>query len=703
MSVRRSFILTAVLVLLAHALLAGAAAHGQGLPGAESLTSRIERLNPLRDIVLPRLIPVIAADVSATYGDATLINRIFFVTALAMTDAAAPYHPTALGMYTRQDRQPEAARTQRNINIAMMHAAYHALVGMLPEREAVWREMLTDNGLDPYEEAANRNCPVFIGNTAGQGAVAGRLNDGMNQSGNYADTTGYRPVNTAYELLDPSRWQPGIRRQGSGSYTVQQFVTPQLANTEPFAQFDPRQFRVAPPIASNAENLEAYKAQADAVIDVSANLTDAQKLQAELFDNIVVSLTYSYLYIANENQLSPQDFARGYLVSRAAAMDASIPIWQEKIRYDGVRPFSAIAHIYGDEIVTAWAGPGRGTAQIPANAWQSYLPEADHPEYPSASTCGCYAYAQSMRRFFDSDDLNWTVTYPPGSSRIEPGFTPAGETRLSYATWTDFAESCGEARVLGGVHFQAAVDASAALCSVFGDTAYDYYTTLMDGSAEDRQPAQPLELDPMALTLIRNSVVRALPPEATSPVPESCERLSDTILVSSPSSGYECEQLDARGLASAGAFLDAVALTGNLELGAQVCFKNRGTLILIDESERIPAISLITSYGLADLTCGWVNHPGIIILASSALPALATNFSFALDSAEITLLNDCTVTTTHRVNFRAAPNGDRLNAIINAGARLTAFGRTDDWFNVVYGGTSGWISADYVRTSGVCE
>ena len=145
------------------------------------------------------------------------------------------------------------------------------------------------------------------------------------------------------------------------------------------------------------------KAQADAVLAVSAELTDAQKLQAELFDNKVVSLTYSFLDIASENQLSPQDFARGYLVSLAAAMDGSIPIWQEKIRYDGVRPFSSIAHIYGDEAVTAWAGIGRGTAQIPANTWQSYLPEADHPEYPSGSTCGCYAYAQSMRRFFNSD------------------------------------------------------------------------------------------------------------------------------------------------------------------------------------------------------------------------------------------------------------------------------------------------------------
>lgn len=695
--------LASVPILICIILFTSAVTNAQGLPGSELSANRLETMNPLRDVILPRLIPVIGADVSFSYGDATLINRIFLVSALAMVDAAAPYHPTAVGMYTRIERRPETEWTQRNINIAMMHAAYHALVGMLPERQAVWHEMLTDIGLDPRDESGDLDSPVGIGVAAGKGAMAGRIDDGMNQTGNYADTTGYKPVNSAYELLDASRWQPGIRGQGNGVYSVQQFVTPQLANTEPFALFDPRELRVAPSISSDPENWDAYKAQADAVLSVSANLTDAQKLQAELFDNKVVSLTYSYLYIATENELSPQDFARGYLVSRAAEMDGSIAMWQEKTRYDGVRPFSAIAHIYGEEEIDAWAGPGRGTAQIPANTWGSYLPEANHPEYPSGSACGCYAYAQSMKRFFSSDALNWTVPYPAGSSRIEPGFTPAADTSLNYATWTDFAESCGEARILGTVHFQAAVDASAALCSVFGDMAYDYYATLMDGSAEERAPAQPLEPDPLAVTLSTATVARALPPEATSPTPESCERLSDTILVSSPSSGFECQQLDAVGLAGAGAFIDAVAISGDLELGVQICFKNRGTLIFINESYTAPAISLMSSYGLADTTCGWLNNPGTVILASSSLPALATTSSFALESADVTPLNNCAVTTTHRLNFRVAPDGERLRETIATGVQLTAFARTDDWFNVVYGGTSGWISANFVRTTGVCD
>ena len=278
--------------------------------------------------------------------------------------------------------------------------------------------------MNPDDSSVDLSTAVGIGNSAGQRVVAGRLHDGMNQTGDYQDTTGYKPVNSAFELRDPSRWQPGLRLMGTGVYMVQQFVTPQLANTEPVAEFDPRAYRVPPPIASDVENWEQYKAQVDAVLDVSADLSDEDKLMAELFDNKIVSLGLSYLHLAQSLDLSPADTVRGYFVKVAAALDSSIIIWQEKARFDGVRPFSAIRHVYGDDNVMAWGGPGAGSREIPAGDWMSYLPEADHPEYPSGSTCGCYAQAQALRRFSGSDSLNWSVSYPAGGSRIEPGFTP---------------------------------------------------------------------------------------------------------------------------------------------------------------------------------------------------------------------------------------------------------------------------------------
>ena len=49
--------------------------------------------------------------------------------------------------------------------------------------------------------------------------------------------------------------------------------------------------------------------------------------------------------------------------------------------------------------MTAWGGPYTGTVNnIPASEWTSYLPVANHPEYPSASTGKELLYRKSSIR-----------------------------------------------------------------------------------------------------------------------------------------------------------------------------------------------------------------------------------------------------------------------------------------------------------------
>lgn len=687
-----------LLVLLMAALLASGSLQAQNLSNAELPADQLAQINPLIDIVLPKLYPIIVMDVSPSLGDATLINRVNMVVALGMMDAAAPYHETAIGMYTRIPRLPESERSDHNINIAMLHAAYQTLLGLLPRRELVWRDMLSDHGLNPDDESSDLSSPVGIGNIAGRGALQGRLRDGMNQLGNYQDNTGYMPVNSAYVLHDASRWQPGLRLQGTGVYTVQQFVTPQLANTEPVGAFDPREYRAAPPFASDPADWDAYKAQADAVLEVSANLSDEQKLKAELFDNKILSLGLSFVHLAQEKNWTPADTVRGYFLKTAAALDGSIVTWQEKARYDAVRPFSAIRHIYGDELVMAWGGPGAGKRKIPASQWRSYLPEADHPEYPSGSTCGCYAQAQAIRRFSGADDLNWTVAYPAGSSRIEPGLTPAEDLTLHFATWTDFAQDCGQSRVWAGVHFPAAVESSAAICGGFGDLAYAYFATLLDGTASERPLAQALPVDPWLTTTRAQEPAPVVVPPPTQPTPESCQALSDTIYITAVNSGVECQPLDTSGLGLLAGYLDAVKLSGELTLGLQICFRAGGSLLFFDESSSPPMITQLTTYGVSGMVCGWINRAGTVMLMSSELDKVS---GFDAAGNAIAPLTECQLTAREHLSFRDAPGGQRLN-IIQAGVQLKAVARTAGSFKVDFQGDLGWVSADFVRAQGDC-
>lgn len=369
----------------------------------------------------------------------------------------------------------------------------------MPEFSSLWRDMLTDVGLDPDDNSVDLTTAIGLGNVAGKAVVDGRKNDGMNQLGNenrdnnpmpYMDYTNYAPRNTAYKLKNPSRWQPDIQRQGMGLYKIQQFVTPQYALVEPYSYSTPESFHVPPPIDSNHLRHKAYKEQADEVLNASANLTEDQKLKSELFDNKISSLGFSAVFAALSQGLSLLEFIELDFLTNMAAFDAGIFIWNEKRKFDAVRPFSAINHLYKTQKVTAWGGPGKGTIQLPANEWKSYLEEADHPEYPSASTCFCNAHAQSARHYLGSDGLGLPVEFPAGSSRIEPGITPAAHKVLVFNNWTDFANDCGQSRVWAGVHFQAAVDESAQVCGEFGNLAYSYMLELLDGTATLRPPSQ---------------------------------------------------------------------------------------------------------------------------------------------------------------------------------------------------------------------
>ncbi|MEQ8280634.1 MAG: vanadium-dependent haloperoxidase [Deltaproteobacteria bacterium] len=470
------------------------------VPATASAQYDFDNGNAPIEVVIQNVVPVIFQDISPSGGDATLILRTTTLITNAWYDATAPYHPTAVGVYSRLGTRPVAERTTRNINIAAVYASYRLLNDFLPHRASDWRAIMVNAGLDPDDNSTDLTTAIGIGNVAGQAVADGRKNDGMNQLGNeggrtfnftpYADYTGYKPVNSAYRLYFPSRWQPDLQRQGIGLYKIQQFVTPQYRYVEPYSYPSATAFGVPPPVDSFFFRYFKYKKQADEVLTASANLDDVQKLKAELFDNKIESLGFSAVFASISQGLSLLEFIQLDFLTNMAAFDAGIVVWQEKAQWDAVRPYSAIRRIYGSSPVTAWGGPGVGTTTLPADEWRSYLEEADHPEYPSASTCFCAAHAQSARLFLGTDTLGYPVVRPAGSSRVEPGLVPAQDTTIVFPTWTDFADDCGQSRVWAGVHFQAAVDEAEALCDVFGDSAYAYLQSLLDGTAPVRGPSQ---------------------------------------------------------------------------------------------------------------------------------------------------------------------------------------------------------------------
>ncbi len=438
--------------------------------------------NAALQLVLRAMQPVF--DATWSPGDATLIFRSEALVNNAWFDAIAPYRPEAVGIYSDLGRRPRhESSTNYHRNVAILYASYQVLNSLLPANNEEWRNLLLSVGLDPDDSQRNTTTSIGIGNMAGDAVVAGRIRDGMNQLGDengcryncrpYADYLDYKPVNTAYELIDPSRWQPAIKSR-NGIFTIQHFVTPQYKVTRPYTYSDPTVYRVPVPHKSNVDNYEEYKEQAVEVLAASAALNDVAKMKAELFDDKGRGYARAIIHAAVNNGLPLDDYVTYSFMALMAAFDTGVSVWDNKYVYDAVRPFSAIAHIYGNAPVTAWGGPGKGTvSDLPGNQWTSYLAVADHPEYPSGSASFCAAIAQASRNFFGSDELHWNPVVKAGSSVIEPGITPARRLALHFPTWTDWFEDCGQARVDGGVHFRAAIEHVRMIGDPIADLAYD--------------------------------------------------------------------------------------------------------------------------------------------------------------------------------------------------------------------------------------
>lgn len=490
---RRGFIAAASAILVLGAL--GSPAVAERLDTTQSaLSFDFDTGNAPVDIVFPAVQVPERTYISKDGSDASLV--IDYVMALEVTwfDAIAPYHPTAVGVYSNLGRRPQSEATNRNKNIAVLYSSYRILMNRIPQAAADWRAMMTSVGLDPDDNQENTTTPVGIGNLAAKGMINARLNDGLNRLGNeggrtynlqpFADYTGYKPVNTAYELSNPSRWQPLVVPAGNGNFSVQQFVTPQMGITKPVAFTNPSQIKVDPPRKSDVRNLAAYKRQADEVLAASANLTERQKVIAEMFNDKFrgVGAVGGYAAIRTGN-LDLERFVQYIATVEIATFDATIATWYWKRVYDSVRPVTAIRYLYGNQKVTAWGGPGQGTVSIPANEWRSYLNTANHPEYPSGSASICHSYAQAARLFLGGDQMSASEVFKAGSSMIEPGITPKTDVTLEWNSWSSWAEDCGRSRLWAGVHFNSSIDESAKFTPQFGTRAYNFIQAHLKGTS----------------------------------------------------------------------------------------------------------------------------------------------------------------------------------------------------------------------------
>ena len=130
-----------------------------------------------------------------------------------------------------------------------------------------------------------------------------------------------------------------------------------------------------------------------------------------------------------------------------------------------------------------------GTVAMDGGDWIPYQPSTfptpPFPECISGHSTFSAAGAEILRRWTHSDDFGGAVSFPAGSSVIEPGMTPATPMTLHWDTFTEAADQAGISRRYGGIHFEAGDLAGRATGRLVGEQAWDKALKYFRGSEDD--------------------------------------------------------------------------------------------------------------------------------------------------------------------------------------------------------------------------
>ncbi|MGB6475064.1 MAG: vanadium-dependent haloperoxidase [Candidatus Sulfotelmatobacter sp.] len=188
-----------------------------------------------------------------------------------------------------------------------------------------------------------------------------------------------------------------------------------------------------------------------------------------------------------------------FFVLSNAVFDASIAAWDAKREYDSVRPVTAIPFLFRGKTIRSWGGPAKGTVEMDGSQWIPYqpatFPTPPFPEYLSGHSTYSAAAAKVLELWTGSDHFGDSVTLPAGSSKIEPGVTPAHPVTLSWETFTDAANQAGISRRYGGIHFRAADLAGRLLGRLVAVKSWQKAQSYFDGSVADHAADNVFGLD----------------------------------------------------------------------------------------------------------------------------------------------------------------------------------------------------------------
>lgn len=136
--------------------------------------------------------------------------------------------------------------------------------------------------------------------------------------------------------------------------------------------------------------------------------------------------------------------------------------------------------------------------------------------------------------------------------------------------------------------------------------------------------------------------------------------------------------------------------------GTEICLLGSGQVIFLSAAQAPRFPQLLPAVQKEGFTCATIPTAGIVVLTRFPL-SLSQQHATASADAQLTALNDCRVTTLNMLNLRSEPSTTSAAiTLVPYDLTLTATEAIPGWYRVIYEDGQGWLSADYVTTTGSC-
>lgn len=236
-------------------------------------------------------------------------------------------------------------------------------------------------------------------------------------------------------------------------------------------------------------------AELQTIIDLTAHLTDSQKVQAEFWAGGPRTVTppgmmawfWRDFVLSQSSMIGPTRALFSGLDLAVHLFEGSRITWRQKSRHCQSRPIQDIRIGWSGQQLGSWNG-----TTVQADLWMPYQEASfvtpPFADFPSGHSHFSQAFALVMTNWFGQDipttqvnrgDMTFisaiysgaaqqigaynTITFPAGASAIQPSQVPAQAVELAWSTWQDLANSAGLSRLYGGIHCMSAHTSSQAI------------------------------------------------------------------------------------------------------------------------------------------------------------------------------------------------------------------------------------------------